>query len=696
MASAVPVSVSDGRALLPAELQVAVGETVRGLGSAASLCNRKRFSCPNGFGQRSSRNAWINGSVPTTYDAPTAATESDEWRGTASVLPRTGERVALAVVLLITAALYLWNITINGMGNQFYAAAAWSGSQNWEALLFGSLDPRNFITVDKPPVSQWVMGLSGQIFGFSSASMLVPQALMGVASVALLYAGVRRVSGPGAGLLAASALALTPVAALMFRFNNPDAVMVLLMVASAYCTLRALDDASARWITLAGAALGFAFLAKMLEGLMVMPALGLAYLVAAPTSLPRRTRHLLGSLAAFTVSAGWFVALTTLWPAASRPYIAGSTDNSFMNLVLGYNGLARVFGHQQFTFEIPTSGPIAEAFRNGGRWHESHGLARLFSGEFGFQIAWLLPAALLAVVCVLISRRREPRTDAVRAGVIVFGGWLVINGLVLSFMRGMHGMVPPYYCLSLAPAVAAMFAIGIVGMWRHRTSRFHRICLATLVFVTGLWGWWLLGRNGGWLPPLRWAILAVTIAATAALLRLLRSETRRQWAAVSLMAALVAVLAGPTAYSIATIGQSHGMGGGWVGPAPAASPGGAGWWHDVENPQLQDMLRATTTEWSAAIKHSAPAAALELSTHTPVMAVGGFLGVDPVPTLNQFQDYVAHHQIGYYVVPDPKDDGFPVGGDAHSDITKWVAENFMSTKVGSDTVYDLRAPSSAS
>jgi 4-amino-4-deoxy-L-arabinose transferase-like glycosyltransferase len=645
-------------------------------------------------GQRSSRNGWINGSVTTTDNAPSTATESREWRRIASGSPRTRERVALAVVLLITAVLYLWNITINGMGNQFYAGAAWSGSQNWEALLFGSLDPRNFITVDKPPVSQWVMGLSGQIFGFSSASMLVPQALMGVASVALLYAGVRRVSGPAAGLLAAWALALTPVAALMFRFNNPDAVMVLLMVASAYCTLRALHGASGRWIALAGAALGFAFLAKMLEGIIVMPALGLAYLIAAPTSLPRRARHVLGALAAFTVSAGWFVVLTMLWPAASRPYIAGSTDNNFMNLVLGYNGLARVFGHQ-FDFEMPTSGPAAEAFGNGGRWHESHGLARLFSGEFGFQIGWLLPAALLAVVCVLISRRREPGTDIVRAGVIVFGGWLVINGLVLSFMQGMHGMIPPYYCLSLAPAVAAMFAIGIVEMWRHRTSRFHRIGLAALVFMTGLWGWWILGRNGGWLPPLRWAILAVTVAATATLLRSLPSETRRQWAAVSLVVGLIASLAGQTAYTIATIGQSHGMGGGWVGPASAAPPNGPGWSHDVDNPQLQDMLRATTTEWSAAIKRSAPAAALELSTQTAVMAVGGFLGIDPVPTLNQFQGYVAHHQIGYYIVPDPNNDDFPVDRDAHTDITNWVAQNFMSTKVGSDTVYDLRAPSMA-
>ena len=583
--------------------------------------------------------------------------------------------------------MYLWNITINGMGNKFYAAAAWSGSKNWEALLFGALDPHNFITVDKPPVSQWVMGLSGQIFGFSSASMLIPQALMAVGAVALLYGAVRRISGPPAALLAGAALALTPVAALMFRYNNPDAVMVLLMVAGAYCTVRALEHASPRWIAAAGVALGFAFLAKMLEGLVVMPALGLAYLIAAPAPLRRRLLHLLGSLAAFFVSAGWFVVLTMVWPASSRPYIAGSTDNTFMNLVLGYNGLARVLGRQNFEFVFDF--PEGNSF--GGRWHEAPGLLRLFSGEFGFQISWLLPAALLAVVFVLISRGRAPRTDLVRAGVMVFGGWLVVNGLLLSFMEGMHGFIPSYYCLSLAPAVAAMFAIGVAEMWHHRGSWLHRIGLAAIVAVTGVWSWWVLGRNADWLPAIRWAILAVSLVASVALLAY-RRWAASSLAAVSLAAAVIGVLAGSTAYAIATIGQPHSMGGAWVGPASSDPGNGPGWWQDVDNPQLDALLRGTHSEWSTAIKRSTPAAALELSSRTPVLAVGGFLGIDPVPTLAQFQNYVAHHQVTYYIVPDPNKDKFPVGRDAHTDIANWVAANFKATTVGSDTVYDLTAP----
>jgi 4-amino-4-deoxy-L-arabinose transferase-like glycosyltransferase len=586
--------------------------------------------------------------------------------------------------------MYLWNITVNGMGNQFYAGAAQAGSKSWEALLFGSLDSNDFITVDKPPVSQWVMGLSGQIFGFSSASMLIPEALMAVAAVALLYGAVRRISGPRAALLAGTALALMPVAALMFRYNNPDAVMVLLMMAAAYCTVRALQRAGAAWIALAGVALGFAFLAKMLEGVMVMPAIGLVYLVAAPTSLRRRLLHLLGALAAFLVSAGWFVALTLLWPASSRPYIAGSTDNNFMNLVLGYNGFARVLGrnhpgagHPLATDMPPNHGGF------GGPGRQTAGLGRLFAGEFGFEIGWLLPAALLAVVLVLVSRRHAPRTDLVRAGALLFGGWMVIDGLVLSYM---DGTIHPYYCLSLAPAVAGMFAVGVHEMWSLRSSRFGRIGLVSLIAATGVWSWWVLGRNATWFPELRWAILALTIAAVAGLFWSSSAPGRRRLAAASLVLGVAVALAGSAAYAVATIGQSHGGGNAEVGPAAAAKPGRQGMrGQDVDNAALDAKLGGTLTEWSAAVNGSSTAAGLELSTNTAVMAIGGFSGSDPVPTLSQFQQYVANHQVTYYIAPN-QDGGGRMGAKQHSDIGTWVAATFAPIKVGSDTVYDLTTP----
>jgi 4-amino-4-deoxy-L-arabinose transferase-like glycosyltransferase len=611
------------------------------------------------------------------------------------------DRAALVMLLIATAVLYLWDITINSMGNPFYAAAAQAGSRNWEALLFGSLDPRNFITVDKPPVSQWVMGLSGQIFGFNSASMLIPEALMAVASVALVYGAVSRVSGRRAGLLAGAALALTPVAVLMFRFNNPDAAMVLMMTISAYCTVRALQRASAAWMAWAGVALGFAFLAKMLEGLMIVPAVALAYLIAAPTSLRKRLLHLVGAAVAVIVSSGWFVVLTLAWPASSRPYLAGSTDNSFMNLVLGYNGISRVLGHN-WPDEYPGGRPgvignaagdrinvgaSAHAFGGG----QSKGLLRLFSGEFGFEIGWLLPAALLAVVLVIVARGRAPRTDVVRAATILFGGWILVDGLVLSFMQG---FIHPYYTLSIAPAIAAMFAIGVHEMWQRRASRFGRLGLAAMLLTTGIWSWWILGRNGGWLPPLRWAILTLTVIAGIALLTSVVSGLRPRVVAASLGVGLVGAIGGSAAYAIATIGQPHVGGGPWVGPPSSASsaPQVIRFQKMFDqlsgNAPLNAMLAATDTEWSAAIDRSSAAAVLELATNTPVMAIGGFSGGDPTPTLNQFIDDVHQHRVRYYIVEEDKGISW-FHSRGHADIGRWVSANFKPITVGSATVYDL-------
>ncbi len=233
-------------------------------------------------------------------------------------------RPALLALLAATAVLYLWGLGSSGWANNYYAAAAQAGTQDWKAWLFGSLDAGNAITVDKPPAALWVMGLSGRLFGFSAFTMLLPQALMGVGAVALLYATVRRASGPAAGLIAGAVLALTPVAALMFRFNNPDALLVLLLVAAAYCMVRATETASTRWIALAGCVIGFAFLTKMLQAFLVVPGFALAFLVAAPVGMWKRIGKLAVGAAAMIVSAGWYIALVSLWPADSRPYIGGS------------------------------------------------------------------------------------------------------------------------------------------------------------------------------------------------------------------------------------------------------------------------------------------------------------------------------------------------------------------------------------
>ena len=196
------------------------------------------------------------------------ATESDELRRQRFTV---GERVALGVLLVTTAVLYLWNLSVNEWANGFYSAAVQAGAENWTAMLFGSSDAGNAITVDKTPAALWVMDVSVRLFGLNSWSVLVPQALEGVAAVALLYAAVRRAAGPSAALLAGAVFALTPVAALMFRFNNPDSLLVLALVAAAYCVQRACGrDANRWWMIAAGAAVGVGFLAKMMQAFLCL------------------------------------------------------------------------------------------------------------------------------------------------------------------------------------------------------------------------------------------------------------------------------------------------------------------------------------------------------------------------------------------------------------------------------------------
>jgi hypothetical protein len=256
----------------------------------------------------------------------------------------------------------------------------------------------------------------------------------------------------------------------------------------------------------------------------------------------------------------------------------------------------------------------------------------------------------------------------------------------------MHGGIHAYYCLSIAPPVAAMFAIGVHELWRNREKWWCRIGLVAMVGGTGFWSWWILGRNAGWLPALRWTILALAVAAVIAVLWPRTGTSRRAVALATLGVGLVAALAGPAAYTIATIGQPHEGGGPSVGPADASRQGHFWFGQGEDNADLDALLKATHTEWSAAINRSSSAANLELSTDTAVMAIGGFLGTDPAPTLSQFQHDVAQHNVAYYIVTNDRGRGPGWGNYGHDDIAKWVAATFPSKNVGDATVYNLSTP----
>ena len=479
-------------------------------------------------------------------------------------------RPALLALLAATAALYTIGLSRSGWANDFYAAAVQAGTRSWKAFFFGSLDAGNFITVDKTPASLWVMELSARAFGLNSWSLLLPQAAEGVAAVALLYATVRRWYGPAAGLIAATVAALTPVAALMFRFDNPDALLVLLMTAAAYATTRAIESGRTRWLVLTGALLGFAFLAKMLQGFLVVPAFALAYLVAGPHRLGRRLWQLLAGGAALILSAGWWVAIVQLTPAADRPYVGGSTTNSVLQLALGYNGLGRLDGNE--------AGSVGFRGAAGPRFGGAADLVRLFGDDMGGQVSWLLPAALIGLAALAWLSWRTVRTNRLRASVLLWGGWLLVTGGVFSFMAG---IIHPYYTVALVPAIGALTGIGAVELWRRRQHAAARLALAAGIATTAVWACLLLGRTPAWLPWLRAVVLLCGLPAAAAVLAMpamarlaVTGRGRTTLAAVPVTLALIAALAGPAAYSIDTAATVHTGALPTAGPAVTGAPGG--------------------------------------------------------------------------------------------------------------------------
>ncbi|MEX0172384.1 glycosyltransferase family 39 protein [Streptomyces sp. LMG1-1-1.1] len=709
-----------------------------------------------------------------TAPAARAATGSGRlarlWRGRAEDAPWV--RPAFLGLLVATTLLYLWNLSASGYANSFYSAAVQAGGESWKAFFFGSLDAANAITVDKPPAALWPMALSVRLFGLGSWQILVPEVLMGVGTVAVLYAAVRRRFGAGAGLIAGAVLALTPVAALMFRFNNPDALLALLMTVAVYCVLRALEqEKGAKWLVWAGVAFGFAFLAKTLQAFLILPPLALVYGVCAPGALGRRIGRLALAGLAVLVSAGWWVALVELWPASSRPYVGGSQNNSFLELTFGYNGLGRINGNE--------TGSVGGGGRGGGQgggWGET-GIGRMFGDSIGGQISWLLPAALILLVAGLVVTWRAPRTDTARSAFLAWGGSLLITLAVFSFMAGIFH---EYYTVALAPYVAALVGMGAAVLWEERTRWFASAALSVTVAATAWWGWTLLGRTPDWLPWLRWTVLVSGAVAALGLLCAGRTDRRLGLAVAGL--GLVSGLAGPFAYTLETVNAGHQGSIVTAGPAGAAmggrGPGGGRMFEDGgmippggqagQMPGGQDgqmpggqmpggqmpggqipgrqtpggqgqgrgmpagtppqgmaqgerpgpgggmggllngasvgteaktalLADADAYTWVAATVGAQNAASYQLATEKPVMAIGGFNGSDPSPTLAQFKQYVAEGRIHYFIGSGEGggqggEDGGRMGGGpggGNSEISAWVAETFEQTTIGGATFYDL-------
>jgi len=613
-------------------------------------------------------------------------------RGLTAAAPFAKRHAGGIAVAALAAVLYLWKLDANGYANTYYAAAVKSMSVSWKAFFYGAIDPGSFITVDKPPAALWVQALSVRVFGFNSWAMLAPEALAGVASVVVLYAMVAKRFGTVAGTVAGFALATSPITAAVMRDNNPDALLVLLLVLAGWAGLEATERGSWRWALASAAIVGVAFNVKMLQAYLVVPPLAVVYALAAPVSLRARFVHLAGAFAVLlAVSASWMAVVDSI-PAADRPYIGGSENNTVRDLVFGYNGLGRIFGEQrgpggnagQPPFAAPgddgtiprddaaapnqppggtlppvgddrplsggvpptggdgatAGGPPAgvvpgdDGARPGGPggFGGNPGWARLFNTQNGTQIAWLLPLAAVATVAGFAGRGRASRTDPMRASVIFWGAWAVTHFVVFSKAEGIFHT---YYTSAMAPALAALAGIAVPMFVAFLRARDWRLVFPVAAMAGSAWvGVDLIGRgNGwnGWLSPVLVAGAAVAVAGGTAVVlgrRWLTTERRISMATLAPALLGIGVLLFAPAMWASTVLDGPGSGG-----DPAANPSGAGTVNrpgGSGNPTVQSGLVAYLEANRGGAKYLVAASGSQ--TTAPIIIATG----EPVMTMGGF------------------------------------------------------------
>jgi 4-amino-4-deoxy-L-arabinose transferase-like glycosyltransferase len=467
-------------------------------------------------------------------------------------------RPEVLALIVLSGSLNLWDLSRNGWANTYYAAAVRSMSTSWHNFLFASLDPSGVMTVDKPPLALWVEALSVRVFGYHSLSILAPEALMGVASVVLLYDLVRRRFGRLGGFAAGLALAVTPITVAISRHNNPDALLVLCCVAALWCTVRALEDGRTRWLVAAGVAVGLGFETKMGVALVVVPGIVLAWLLIAPAGRGRlhAMRQLLAGGAAMVLVGGAWPLLVELTPAADRPWISGTSDNRILSLIFEYNGVGRVAGQ--------SGGP--GGFGGGSVFGGTPGPLRLLNSALGGQAGWLLGFALVSGVGILLAtrlRRSDPRTG----WLLVVGGALLTTGVLFSVASGIFH---PYYVSLLAPFIAAFAGAGLVHMTRGGLSA--RI-LAPLAIIAGVVTELIVvGDYEGQLTWLAPVLITVGVLASVALIVFTTPRVRLIAGGVALAGLLLA----PSVWAVDTLGYATSSTFPAGGPASAESGGGGG------------------------------------------------------------------------------------------------------------------------
>lgn len=626
--------------------------------------------------------------------------------------------LGLVPILLLALVLRGWQIGDRGYGNGYFSAGVRSMLTSAHNFFYDAFDPSGFVSLDKPPVAFWVQALSAKLFGFSGFSVLLPQLLEGLAAIAVLYYLVRRRFGEGAALLAALALAVTPVSVQMDRGSGTDSCLVLLLLLAAWAASSAVARARPPLFWTSMALVGVGFNVKMAEAIGVVPAFAAVYLAATPGGVRRRVRDVAIGLAILAaVSLSW-PAFFDLTPAARRPFAGSSTHNSMLELAAVYNGIDRFIPRARFAppRDAAAAGgppslvqgpgqqgrPAAAAgvrlggFMGGGA---PAGPFRLFTPGLAAEAGWLLPlavvAALLTVFAVVRARLREP-LSARQADVLLWGGWALCYGIVYS---AAGGMFRPYYLVTLAPPLAALAGIGATALWVGRGDRPHdRYVLSGAVVLTAVWQLYIMhgvaGAGGGrpgflgapgepsaWQP---WLYGLVTGGAVAAAAGLSFAAGRAAQAAMGV--GLAALLVAPAASSFGNLlerapfamAPAAAFAAGAQRPARgAAPPGGFGFGQIAADQKLVAFLQANRhgERYLLATASAMQAAPIVIATGQPVMAIGGFTGRDPILTVGRLSDIVAAGELRFVMVGGGGFGGGPGAPSPQAPLIQWIRDH---------------------
>jgi len=617
-------------------------------------------------------------------------------------LPRV--RPELVALLGLAALLDLWALSRNGFANEYYSAAVRAMSSDWHAFLYGSFDAAGVMTVDKPPLALWVQALSVKAFGFNSLSMLVPQALMGAASVALVYDLVRRRFGRAGGFAAGLVLALTPITVAISRHNNPDALLVLCCVAALWFLVRALEDGRTRWLVLAGMAVGLGFETKMAAALMVVPGIAAAYLWVAPRGRVAAVRQVLAGGAAMVAVGGAWPALVALTPAASRPWVSGTSDNSIFSLIFGYNGFGRLGGQAGGPGGMGGGG-------GGGVFGGDPGVLRLLDSSLGGQAGWLLGFAVVGGLA-LVAASRLRRLDARTGWIIAVGGAFAVTAVAFS---SAEGIFHPYYVSLLAPFTAALVGAGAAQV--AGAGRIAQI-LAPAAIVAGMaTELAVLSKLPGQLETVAPIMAAVCVLAAATLAAGGAARVRK----AALGVALAALLVAPATWSVQTLGHATsgtfpaggpetasfaggpggggppGLNGGLGGANGGTTAGGfGGGMVGGDTAALTEALAyvADNGGGTIAVSSQSGAASAALQPGADVAALGGFSGRESEVTVDWLAQRVADGTIRW-VLTDGDGGGMPNDGRTGSSAVMAAVQETCTSVPGVDGLYDCSGAADA-